>query len=349
MSVRKKQIDGQERFHVRVTCHGQSASRLLSAGATRSDARRVEAALVEELRAVAGQGRLGIIGVPTIEQVLDGYIADLQQRGKPLGSIRRVQASKNHLGDFFGDRMLRPAVDLTPKALHDFQQFALDKGLHPATVNHIFSILRAAMHVACPSFEFPKGLFLREVHQLRVLNPDDFQAVIARLSPPYNVVAELSGVTVMRLSEILSLPRAQVDLSAGVIHLEGRVVVLGARAQQILEEQLRSHNSEWVFPAAHGDKPMSSVSVTRHWGQAARSAGRAHLPFHFLRLLAVELAANKGVPIHCLASFGGWKLAWRSLWAHVVPGWPALRKAADAIAEAMKWVFITKQKRRGGN
>jgi integrase len=342
-----KKIDGQDRRRVRVTYHGKQVSRLLPAGTTAGGARMAEDLLLEELRAVAGQATQSIIGAPSLDHVLDAYITDLQQRGKSNDAVRHVKASKGHLGEFLGGRMLRPAGDLTADTLFDFRTFALDKGLHPNTVNNIFSVLRAALHVACPSIELPKSLFLRVGQQPRPLDPDECQEVIAHLSPPNHVIAELSGLTVMRLREIVGLRRTQVELSAGVVYLEGRVVVLGVRARQILEEQLRSHDSEWVFPALHGGKPLSSASVTRRWAQAARSAELPHYPFHFLRHLAVTLAYSTGVSAQSLMSLGGWKSLQPFERLRIVDG-TTLREAAEAIAKAMKPVFTKKRTKKSG-
>lgn len=88
------------------------------------------------------------------------------------------------------------------------------------------------------------------------LTPAQVALILGYLESPFREMAQLAWLTMMRLSEIQQLQRNDVRLVEGIISFSfprnraGRRsgVVLNTTAQRILQQQLDSHTSEWVFP-----------------------------------------------------------------------------------------------------
>jgi integrase len=99
-------------------------------------------------------------------------------------------------------------------------------------------------------------------------------------------MAHLAALTMMRLTEIRTLRREQVDLGQGVVTLPRtktvpRHVVLSGEAQTILKRALETAKGDVLFPNLRKDgKPYSRVYIGRVWRTAARAAGLVDFHFH---------------------------------------------------------------------
>jgi integrase len=112
------------------------------------------------------------------------------------------------------------------------------------------------------------------------------------------MMAKLAWLTLMRLSELRCLRREQVYLDQGVVRLPrakggARAVMLSETARKLLQGQLESDASEWVFPNSR-DRPYSRVHVSRRFRKAARAAGLRDFHFHDLRHHGATMALNAG-------------------------------------------------------
>jgi len=142
------------------------------------------------------------------------------------------------------------------------------------------------------------AFFPEDETRVRWLRPEEELLVLEAMPSPFREIAKLAAWTLMRLSEIRLLRREHVHLEQGVVLLPrakagARPVVLGADTQKILQRQLQSHASEWVFPGPEG-RPYSRVHISRVFRKAARAAGLRDFHFHDLRHHGATVALNKG-------------------------------------------------------
>jgi integrase len=139
----------------------------------------------------------------------------------------------------------------------------------------------------------------------------------------------------MRLTEIRTLRRAQVDLAQGVVILPRtkttpRHVILNVEAQGILRGQLEGHSSEWVFQSPGGG-PYSRHYVSKVWRRAARAAGLSDFHFHDLRHHGATMALNAGYTAPIVMALGGWKTE-RMMRRYAAVTDKTLRAAAEAVS-----------------
>lgn len=131
----------------------------------------------------------------------------------------------------------------------------------------------------------------------------------------------------LRLGELLALRRADVDLTAGTVHIHRQVVRLkdgpmetapktkkGRRIhlpRQAIEE-LRRHmaSSAAAEPTArlfthHSGRPLARHHVSQAWTRARKEVGLQQFHFHDLRHAGLTYAAQKGATMKELMARGG--------------------------------------------
>jgi integrase len=217
-------------------------------------------------------------------------------------------------------------------------QAAQRAGTKPATINRDLRTVRAAMKRARPEYRFPAGAFLPEDEtRVRWLRPEEELLVFETMRTPFREIARLGALTLMRLSEIRLLRRADVHLEQGVVMLPrakagARPVILSAEAQKILRKQLEGHESEWVFPGP-GVLRTSGSYVGRVFRRAARTAGLRDFHFHDLRHHGATMALNRGFTAPIVMALGGWKTE-RMMRRYAAVTDQTLRAAAEAVSGA---------------
>jgi integrase len=164
------------------------------------------------------------------------------------------------------------------------------------------------------------------------------QALIEHLPRTHRLPVELSVLTLLRLRELLSLRRGDVDLRTGVIHLQTahgwEAVILGARARQLLETQLTSHSHTWVFPGRSAGRPVSVAAVLRQLRTAAHAAAMANIGVHDLQRSVLRIALDAGIPVRVLRQLARYSVSWAQV-GHMPVTEAELRDAADLLARAV--------------
>jgi integrase len=106
--------------------------------------------------------------------------------------------------------------------------------------------------------------------------------------------------------------------------------MLSETARKLLQGQLESHVSEWVFPNSR-DRPYSRVHVSRRFREAAHAAGPRDFHFHDLRHHDATMALNAGFTGEIVMALGGWKSG-RMMCGYAAVTDQTLRAAAEAVS-----------------
>ena len=303
---------------------------------TEKEAKQAEADLLKELTEQAATEQAEDQAAATLRLLCDSYALDLERRGKSPDSIARAKDTKKRLEECFGKRMDEPLTKFTEADVYGFREYRTTAGVKGGTINRDLRSLRAMLKRAQPGFRFPAGAFSPENEtRMRWLKPEDELLIFATMPAPFGDMARLAAITMMRLTEIRTLRREQVDLAQGVVTLprtktEPRHDVLSAEARGILARQLERGKSEWVFPGPEG-QPYSRVHVGRIWRKAARAAGLQDFHFHDLRHHGATMALNAGYSAPIVMALGGWKTE-RMMRRYAAVTDKTLRAAAEAVA-----------------
>ncbi len=333
MSVRQVRVRGKKRWQARVAYRGGRLSRLCD---SKDEAKQAEADFLKELVAKAEQDTQAEAAPATLELLCEAYLLDLEARGKAPESILRAKDTKRRLTEFFGARMQEPLGKFTEADLYAFRSHRMKGNVKPSTIDRDFITIRAMLRKVSLDFRFPHGLLSSQDNtRVRWLEPIQEVDVMSRLREPFRAMARLAGLTLMRLSEIRRLRREQVALSQGVILLPKAktgpgTVVLNSEARRILQEQLDSHSSEWVFPSRLGG-PYSRDHVGRVWRRAAKAAGLHDFHFHDLRHHGATIALNAGYSSSIVMALGRWKSE-KMMHRYAAVTDRTLRAAAEAVS-----------------
>lgn len=363
MSVRQVHNHGKRAWLARVSYHGMRRAKLC---ASREAAKTAEGDLLRELKAEAEQEAQEAARPATLALVCDAYLLDLEARGKGKDSLTTARSTTSRLADCFGPRMQEPlaltAADLFAYRAYRLQRWAklgkqakdgtrpiLPGVTKPSTVNRDLRTVRAMLKWALPGFRFPAGVFLPEDEtRVKWLRPEDELLAFAtvrtevKIGPkrgtravPFRDMARLAALTMMRLTEIRTLRKDQVDLSQGVVILPRtkttpRHVVLSAEAMDILRRALDAAKGAYVFPNPDGH-PYSRSYVGKVWRMASRAAGLPDFHFHDLRHHGATMALNAGYSAPIVMALGGWKTE-RMMRRYAAVTDKTLRAAAEAIS-----------------
>ncbi len=333
MAIRQFKVRGKKRWQARVAYQGNRLSRLCE---SKEAAKAAEAELLQELRATAEQQAQDEGAPATLALLCEAYPLDLEARGKAPDSIMRAKDTAKRLEECFGTRMQEPIGKFTEADLYAFRAWRLHHQAKPSTVNRDMRTIRAMLKRTLPGFRFPAGVFLPEDEtRVRWLKPEDELVVFLTMPKPFGDMARLAALTMMRLTEIRTLRREQVDLAQGVVTLPRtktipRHVVLSAEARAILARTLETATGEYLFPNPDGH-PYSRVHVGRVWRKAAKAAGLSDFHFHDLRHHGATMALNAGFTAPIVMALGGWKTE-RMMRRYAAVTDKTLRAAAEAVS-----------------
>ena len=160
--------------------------------------------------------------------------------------------------------------------------------------------------------------------------------------------------TGLRRGELLGLKWDDIDLEQGIIHvrrqiarIDGEIVEaplktknsyrslsIGQDAVEILREQQRKTNSEYVFPSPTGG-PISPDSVLKMLHRVLKRAGLPEIRFHDMRHTFATVALQNGVDIKTVSGMLGHYSAGFTLdtYAHVTTA--AQRQAANTMSNIL--------------
>jgi integrase len=245
----------------------------------------------------------------SFEELAQDFLRFYQERDRR--SLNRAETSVKHLNTFFGDKRI---AEITPLAIETYittrlqQHSRLGRPTRPATVNRELAALSKMFSLAIRHKKADKNPMtaverLRE-HNVRdrVLSSEEFQRLLEALSLHLHPVIIMAYYTGMRRGEILNLRWNQIDLSKGLIRLEGidtktqtgRLVPLNAMLTALLKDANQSAVRCATGHVFHRNgKPIKSIRGA--FEGACREAGLTDFHFHDLRHTAVTNMRRAGV------------------------------------------------------
>jgi integrase len=316
---------------------------------SREEARDAEAELLQKLKDEARSAGEEATRPATLRKLFEYYEADLEARGKSDETITRAAQVKSVLEETVPGSLDLPVSEIGDKIIFAFRRGRDHAGVKPSTINRDLRSLRAMLKKVRPEYRFPSGAFFPEDEtRVRWLRPEEEILILETMPSPFREIAKLAWLTLMRLSEIRCLRREQVYLDQGVVRLPrakggARAVMLSETARKLLQGQLESHASEWVFPNSR-DRPYSRVHVSRQFRKAARAAGLRDFHFHDLRHHGATMALNAGFTGEIVMALGGWKSG-QMMRRYAAVTDQTLRAAAEAVSGHEP----VASRKRGGN
>ncbi len=191
-------------------------------------------------------------------------------------------------------------------ALKDFVRERQAEGEGNSNINHSLRILRRMFWLQVEENHFPSNLvphfplLKKDAARRDFLTPEEFEKVLAHLSPAVRPVAIVGYNSGARRGELLKLRWADVNLKEGFMTFrdtkngEDRDVPIIGDARLALEALRKAHpGAELVFVRKNG-QPVRDFR--RAWKNALTKAGLEGHKFHGLRRgMATRLMATPGV------------------------------------------------------
>ena len=259
----------------------------------------------EEKRIKKGQyGMLDGI-TPSLSEITPEFI-NYQKEIRQKKSVRDDIGALKRLNLIFGDKKLN---EITSKDIDDYKERRLKK-VKPATLNKELGTLRRLFNVVKRWKRFygenpvsesglipdnnPKEKILSYEDQKRLfdVSPDHFKSIL--------VCALNTG---MRKGEIISLKWDNVDLETNIITLEHtntkskksrRIPINSVLRKMLLEQRIKTANSDYVFHSAEGTPYKRSDSLNRIWRYVLKESDIQGLRFHDLRHTAATRMVEAG-------------------------------------------------------
>lgn len=230
---------------------------------------------------------------------------------------------RRYLKDVFDKR---PLKSITTLELEDFKASLMKRGLAAATIRLIMGDIRRVYNkmeewelysgpMPAAKIKMPKIDNARS----RFLSPDEAKTLLAALnkrSKTWHDIALVSLHTGMRLSEVLTLRKQDVDLTNRILHLDGktgkRSVSMNDEVFSVIKSLLKNTGGNLVFPGKNGNQ-IRPDSSTNSFAAAVRDAQlnpddvdtRHKVVFHTLRHTYCSWLAMAGVPLYVIGETVG--------------------------------------------
>ncbi|MGD2080377.1 MAG: site-specific integrase [Nitrospirota bacterium] len=233
---------------------------------------------------------------PTIlfREAWEKYMREEAEYNAPGTRMRAEQSARNFL-PVLGDLALSR---VTPAVLSSYKATRLKDGVCISTVikelqfvRRVFSLCkREWLYVRQSPFEFFR-MPADNTHRVRILEPGQFEALVAACPSWLRPIVILARYTGMRRGNVLGLTWGQIDFSNRLINLD--MTKNGQRLSVPLTEtpygvlvEIKSSkvvrlNCPYVFHER--GKPVSPHKVTTAFRRACRRAGVENFRFHDLR------------------------------------------------------------------
>jgi integrase len=144
----------------------------------------------------------------------------------------------------------------------------------------------------------------------RVLLNDEYEKILKHCLPEVKLQIGLGYLRGMRKNEIATLERDQIKKVGSIYMIEldtddtktgkARKIPVPKALSSLLTQQLKSHNSKWVFPMIRNqERHIYDQTIDKWWVIAKRLAGiKGRLRFHDLKhSAATNMARNKVNPM----------------------------------------------------
>ncbi len=275
----------------------------------------------------------------TFEELAEKYE---QQVGKEQKSWISARSYFMQLKEFFGAYTLSK---ITPALIDDFKQLRKAKGVKPATINRQLNILKRMLNLARKRWQWLKEVPVIEMElnadkkRVRHLSFDEFHRLLDSCDDWLKDLVSLAAWTGLRQGNVLHLKRAQVNLSARTITIEGDtmkngeplIIPLAEPAYEVLVNALQvvRIDSSYVFCNSDG-KPFYNVVVRRAFNRATEKAKLKDFRYHDLRHCYASWTRQAGVDLDTLADLLGHKdTRMTRRYAHITPA--HLRGAVELL------------------
>jgi integrase len=210
MAIRHTIINGSQKVWLaRVAYQGRRRAKVCR---TKEEARHAEGELLRDLKAEAAKEDQEGARPATLRKLFEFYVADLEARGKGTDTIGRAVSTAKAVEALAPELLDKPVGRLTSADVFAFRQ-ARARTSKPATINRDLRTLRAMLKAARPDFRFPGAAFITEDETRgRWLRPEEELLVLEPMPSPFREIAKLGALTLMRLSEIRTLRREDIQM-----------------------------------------------------------------------------------------------------------------------------------------
>jgi len=239
---------------------------------------------------------------------------EFSKASKSHKSWIRDRVSLHSLVPVFGDIYL---FAISPRQVEEYRRRRLEKdGRQPATINRELACLR---HMFNKAIEWGKvkespvkgiKLFREPPGRIRYLEASEIEDLLRECSPRLRPIVITALNAGMRLSEILNLRWASVNMRTRIITIEHtksgerRTIPINATLYQELRKLSLGRQSEFVFPSAEG-RPL--VNIRRGFMAACARAGLVDFRFHDLRHTFASHLVMAGVNLKAVQELLGHK------------------------------------------
>ena len=262
----------------------------------------------------------------SLSQALERYIDEVSITKKPT-TYKNEKITANNINAKLGNYSL---AGITPNMVATYRDKRLKEGKSNNTVRIELALLSHLYNTAIK--EWGMGLTYNPVANVRKPSPgrarerrliDDeeirlLEACDEHSNPMLGWIVRLALYTAMRLGEIRSLTRSQVNLDKNTITLfdtknnEPRSIPLTIKARAVLEQSLenpvRPIDTDLIFFGESGkDGKHRPYVINKLWSQALKRAGITNLRFHDLRHEATSRFVEGGLSDQQVSAITGHK------------------------------------------
>lgn len=292
-------------WYVDVHLGGQRVVRSAGRGATREEARELEAKIRRDLHAI----RVGRAPGRTIEQAIARW---LKGDARALRSYRKFLSHANALRPY----IYRQPLTRIPEVVEEVKRDMLADGLSNATVNRRLALLRRVSRLAYADWGWlDRPILVRllpERNERHVyLTPDEVESLArACPNPAAGDMCRLAAYTGLRRGELFRLGRGNVVegcllLDAATKTGRPRMIPLPGAALEI---------------ASRLPLPVSDQQLRLSFEVARAALGRPDLHFHDLRHTYASWLVQSGVPLRAVQELLGHStLTMTQRYTHLAP------------------------------
>jgi integrase len=281
-----------EYWHVSVSYRGQRLRKTAGRGATRREAKELEAQALADLRAIAA-------GKAPTTPLSDALLRWLDNECKQLKAPHKYESHARALLPYIKGKRLTDVLLVS----EDVKRGMLREGLSPATTNRRVAILRRIANLAHKQWgllDEPLGekiTLLRENNARHVyLTPAQVETIAkACPNPDAGDMVRLAAYTGLRRSELFRLTAD--SYRNGCIVLDGntksgkpRIVPVPREAVVIVER----------LPL-----PLTDSALRDAWDAAREATGMSHVRFHDLRHTYASWLVQAGAPMRAVQELLG--------------------------------------------
>jgi len=247
---------------------------------------------------------------PSVKELCERYLSEHVEKRNGTRTAKEFRR--------LVERHIKPALDtlkVDSVTRQDIAKLHASMSATPRQANHALSVLSKMFNLAemwglRPDNTNPCRLIERypETIRERFLTDEELARLGGalaefesqkRISQERAAAIRLLALTGCRLSEILGLTWAEVDLENSLLHLNRsktgpRIVVLGAPAKSLIEGLVQRVVTPWVLYDKESGSPVSVYMMENTWRSVRRRADLSDVRLHDLRHTVGTFAGQTG-------------------------------------------------------